>query len=292
MSDAISKTQDLGRISINIELLEPNPENPNEMSEREFNLLYDNIEKMGITDPILVRPIENGRYRIVGGHHRWEVAKLLGFEQVPCTVVNDPTFDEDQEKFQVVRMNVIRGHLSPQKFLSMYESLQSKYTDDVMQESFGFAEEEEFKKLISTVKKSLPKEMQKEFQKASEELKTIDDLSKLLNRLFTKYGDTLPYGYMLLDFGGKESIWLRMGNETRKAVLAVGKRCVEENRTVDDLIGGMIRLMAAGKLQDQLVQLIASSNPVQIPAGVEMPTAETLGVGGFHAPDAAEPVSV
>jgi ParB/RepB/Spo0J family partition protein len=276
MIPAVDKTQALSRVFVQTDKLESNPLNPNEMTDAEFNMLCDNIEKMGLTDPILVRPLGEGRYRIVGGHHRWEVAKLLGFTEVPCTVVTDPTFDEDQEQFQVVRMNTIRGHLSPQKFLQMYQSLSPKYADEVMAESFGFANEEEFRKLVSTVKKSLPKDMQADFQKAAEELKTIGDLSKLLNHLFSTYGDTLPFGYMLLDFGGKESVWLRMSTPTRKALMEICSTCVKERRTVDDVIGGLLRMVTAGKLDKEVVQLIAQSPEVVIPSGVDVPTQEIL----------------
>lgn len=274
--NAIEKTQSVQRVFILIGLLDPNPNNPNEMSDAEFNMLSSNIELMGITDPILVRPIEGGRYRIVGGHHRWEVAKVLGFEEVPCTIVTDPDFDDDQEQFQVVRMNVIRGKISPEKFMKMYEKLSVKYADAVMSEAFGFAEEDEFRKLIKQVSKTLPEEIQKDFENAAKELKTIDDLSKLLNHLFTTYGDTLPYGYMLLDFGGKDSVWLRMSNDTRKALLIVGKMCVHEKRSVDSIIGGLVQLAAEGQLSQQILQLIAKSPEVVIPEGVEMPTEEVL----------------
>lgn len=280
---AIEKTKSLGREELPVDKLVANDQNPNEMSEAEFNMLADNIEKMGITDAILVRPLPDGRYRIVGGHHRWEVAKILGFETVPCTVIVDPDFDEDQEKFQVVRMNVIRGHLSPQKFMKMYESLSGKYAQEVMAESFGFAQEEEFKKLIKQVAKTLPVEVQKDFEKAAGELKTIDGLSLLLNSLFTKYGDTLPYGYMFFDFGGKQSIWLRMSSDTKKAMMTVGKMCVQEKRTVDAIVGGLIQLMADGKLSEQVLQLIAKSEAVEIPEAVSMPTEEGLLSGGAHA---------
>ncbi len=278
MSTAIEKTKKLERVDLPLAWLEPNPNNPNEMTDAQFNMLCDNIEKTGLTDAILVRKIDEKRYRIVGGHHRYEVAKLYGFETAPCTIIDDPDFDDDQEKFQVVRMNVIRGRMSPAKFMQMYDSLSTKYADEVMSDAFGFVEHEEFQKLIRQMSKQLPKELQEDFTKAAQEIKTIDGLSKLLNTMFTKYGNTLPYGYMLIDFGGKDSIWLRMGNETRKALLKLGGRCVQEKRTVDDLLGGLIQMAATGKLESQLLQLIANGNPVNMPDGMtEMPTEETLG---------------
>lgn len=274
--DAMEKTKSVERLFLKTDALIPNEMNPNEMTDAEFNMLADNMEKTGMTDPILVRPVGEGKFRIIGGHHRWEIAKVMGFIEVPCTVITDPEFDEDQERFQVVRMNVIRGHLSPEKLMKMYEQMSSKYADAVMAEAFGFVDEAEFRKLVFQVKKSLPKDMQKDFQKASEELKTIDDLSKLLNSMFTKYGDTLPYGYMLLDFGGKESVWLRMSTQTKKAVLDIGIMCKTEKRTVDDIIGGVVRLLAKGEFSAQVLQLIAASKEVEIPENIDLPTEEAL----------------
>jgi len=94
--------------------------------------------------------------------------------------------------------------------------------------------------------------------------------------MFTKYGDTLPYGYMILDYGQKESVWLRMRPDVRKAVGTLGKLCINEHRTVDAIIGGLIRLAADGKLGDQVLQLIAESEAVVIPEGLPLPTEEEL----------------
>jgi hypothetical protein len=81
---------------------------------------------------------------------------------------------------------------------------------------------------------------------------------------------------MYFDFGGKESIWLRMNTETRKAADAIGMMCVEEKRTMDDILGGVIRLMAQGKLDSTIAQLIADTKQVEIPEGMTMPTMEAL----------------
>jgi hypothetical protein len=272
---SIEKTEALERKSVLVDLIDPTPGNPNEMTDAEFNMLADNIEKVGFVDPVFLRPLPNGRYRMIGGNHRLEVAKVLGYTEIPATIITDPEFDEDQEKFQVVRMNVIKGHLSPAKFMKLYGSLQGKYAEDIMAESFGFAEREQFQKLIGQMAAALPQEVQKDFKEAAKELKTIDGLSKLLNGMFTKYGDTLPYGYMCVEFGGKDSIWLRLDAKTHKAALTMGKMCVDEHRTMDDLLGGLIRLAADGKLGEQLVQLIAQAPEVGIPANT-FPTYEDV----------------
>jgi hypothetical protein len=275
----LEKTSALVRKDIDITLLDPNPDNPNEMNDDEFNKLAENMELVGFVDPVFVKPyLRSGeaRYRIIGGHHRVEVGKVLGFLTVPCTVIDDPEFDEDAETFQLVRMNTIRGHNSPEKFFKLYQKLQGKYADEVMREQFAITQQDEWDRLVKKVAKELPVEVQKDFEKAAEGIKTVDGLSKLLNTMFSKYGDTLPYGYLIIEYGKKESVWLRMEPHTRKAIGALGKLCVEQSRTMDAIVGGLIRLAADGKLPQVMVQLIAESVPVVIHKGLPLPTEEEM----------------
>ena len=146
---AHAKTQNLLRLSLPLTALVKNEANPNKMAAREFDLLIDNIECTGLTDPILVRPLdyekvfeiaakfdmpdlelvltkEELKFRIVGGHHRFDAAAYLGLEELPVTVIMDDSFDEDQERFQLVRMNMIRGKLDPQAFFDLYNSLAAR----------------------------------------------------------------------------------------------------------------------------------------------------------------------
>src|SRR4029077_14760596 len=138
-----------------------NERNPNKMKQRDFDLLCDNFNQTGWTDPILARPFDFKKMKslaklpedellkamekegclleIVGGHHRFDAAQYVGFEAGPVTVIMDPQFDEEKANFQLVRMNAIRGKLDPQAFFDLYNGLSKKYTDDVLQDAFGFA---------------------------------------------------------------------------------------------------------------------------------------------------------
>lgn len=267
--DALTKTQKLRREDIAVELLEPNPKNPNKMTPRQFDLLVDNIQQTGLTDPVLVRALPNGRYRIVGGHHRWEGAKYLGFATVPCTIIDDPDFDEELEQFQLVRHNVIKGQMDAEAFVKLYAEVAGKYSDDILQESFGFAEEAEFKKLINATAKSLPKEMQGKFKEAAKELKTIDGLARLLNEMFTKYGDSLPYGYMVFEYGGSESVWLQVEKATLKALYVLGDICRENAVTMDDVVGGVLKAIAKGEFKEKVEAIVKKAPKVEIPAGLQ-----------------------
>lgn len=269
MSTAIERTASLVRKNLPMNLLLKSEYNPNEMTDQAFNLLVSNMEKTGITDPLLVRPLSDGRYKIIGGHHRYDGAELLGFEEVPCTIIMDPEFDDDMEKFQNVRMNLIRGKLSAKKFLALYNSMDKKYEADIMAEAFGFEDEQVFKKLVGQMSKALPVGMQEEFKKAAEEIKTVDGLTKLLNQMFAKHGSTLPYGYMLIDFGTKDSVWLRMHESDRKTFLEVASVCAQRKRGVDSLFRLFMQSIAGGKLDPLLESL--KMFPEVVPETGELP---------------------
>lgn len=301
---ALEKTKKLLRLELPLSLLEKNEDNPNKMSAREFDLLIDNMEKTGITDAILARPLDlepvqkivdefSGvnpgtlvmnmqdaglKFRIVGGHHRFDGAAYLGFDTVPVTVIMDPKFDEEAEKFQLVRMNMIRGRMDPQAFFDLYNKLASSYTDEVLQDAFGFAEEAEFKKLIEQTAKALPdKKLQQKFKEAAAEIKTVDGLSKLLNEMFTKYGDTLPFGFMVFDHGGQRSMWLRIEGKTMNALDVIGDICIENERTIDDVVGQVLQLIAKGEMADSLAKILKKTPKHAIPEGLAVaPTKENL----------------
>ena len=74
-------------------LLVPHPDNTYDTSDYEG--LADNIMVFGLMDPIIVKPIDSGRYLIIGGHRRLLAIKLLveergltEFKDVPCHICN------------------------------------------------------------------------------------------------------------------------------------------------------------------------------------------------------------
>jgi hypothetical protein len=300
---AIAKTDNLLRIRrLPLGLLVKNEENPNKMKPREFDLLCDNMNETGWTDPVLARPVDfkalskiaskakdethlvdamvkdGVTLRIVGGHHRFDAGSFLGFEYAPVTVIMDPGFDEEKERFQLVRMNTIHGKLDPQAFFKMYSSLSQKYSNDILQDAFGFAEEAEFQRLIAQTAKLLPdKSTQEKYKEAAKEIKTIDGLAKLLNEMFAKYGDTLPYGFMVFDHAGQRSMWLRIEGKTMQALDVIADICIDRQRTVDDLIGTVLQLIARGDQKEFIDSIVAETPEAKLPKHLQAaPTKEHL----------------
>ena len=223
-------------VMLPIDRLSVNPWNVNELSDTMFNRLTEDMESIGFLQPILVVPLEGeeGQYRIVDGEHRYECARLLDRESIPCVVVTgDLAEDEIKQRFMTMRMNLIKGQIDKRKFKSLVEDLMSRGMElEVVAEGMAYDDIDALRALIDDTRATLPPEMRKEFDKAKEEIKTVDDLTKVLNRLFTKYGETLPCHYMILDFGGKESIWVRMRDKREyERFKAAADLCREHGKT-------------------------------------------------------------
>jgi len=60
------------------------------MDENSLQELAASIEKQGLMQPILVRPIERGRYEIIAGERRWRAAKIAGLAEIPVLVRDVP----------------------------------------------------------------------------------------------------------------------------------------------------------------------------------------------------------
>ena len=92
-----------------VDKLQPNPWNPNRMSAEMKHKLKEYIKKEGFVEPIVVRP-KNDRFEILGGFHRWSIAKELGQKSVPCVIVE---LDDKRAKILTVNLNEMKGHSLP-----------------------------------------------------------------------------------------------------------------------------------------------------------------------------------
>ncbi|MBI3528737.1 MAG: ParB/RepB/Spo0J family partition protein [Betaproteobacteria bacterium] len=72
--------------------------------------LADSIKAQGLIQPILVRPIENGKYEIIAGERRWRASQLAGLTQVPVVIRAVP----DKSAFAMALIeNIQREDLNP-----------------------------------------------------------------------------------------------------------------------------------------------------------------------------------
>ena len=60
------------------------------MDEASLAELADSIRARGVIQPIVVRPVEEGRYEILAGERRWRAARMAGQDDVPALIREVP----------------------------------------------------------------------------------------------------------------------------------------------------------------------------------------------------------
>ena len=74
-------------IQIEIERIITFKDHPFKVQEDEdMKMLIESIEKYGILNPLIVRPLKEGVYEIVSGHRRRYAAEKLGYRKVPVII--------------------------------------------------------------------------------------------------------------------------------------------------------------------------------------------------------------
>ncbi len=94
-----------------ISLIDPNPAQPRTSIRPEaLEQLARSIQESGIVQPILVRPVANGRYQIIAGERRFRAAERLGLSTIPAVVRT--VADDRVLEFALVE-NIQREELTP-----------------------------------------------------------------------------------------------------------------------------------------------------------------------------------
>ncbi len=76
---------------LQIDLLQPGKYQPRtHMDEAALKELAESIKAQGIIQPVLVRPVNGGRYEIIAGERRWRAARMAGLAAIPVLVRNVP----------------------------------------------------------------------------------------------------------------------------------------------------------------------------------------------------------
>lgn len=92
---------------VETELLKPYPGNPRDFSEKGKSDLKRSIKKFGWTSPLLVNMAPSREFIVLSGNLRLEVAKELGFREIPIVKVS--IGDPEKEREILLRMNVLNG---------------------------------------------------------------------------------------------------------------------------------------------------------------------------------------
>jgi len=227
---------------VDISLVYANDWNPNEMDDREFSMLIDNIKRIGFADPVTV--VRDGeRYRIIDGEHRYRAALLTGMSKLPVIVID--LSDEDQRK-QTVRLNNIKGDWNPLKFNKLVSEMLGSGELDIGDAAYelGFSNPSDFHLLRNLMAESLPTgRSRSEFKEKSKSATSSGELYALMNRIMAKVAGSDEGGMDIMDVGGNQ-IWLLSNKALVGSLLELQKQLRKKRR---------------GRIEDILLQSMQSS---------------------------------
>jgi hypothetical protein len=235
-AEPVTESKSLKVWDVPVDLIDPNVDNPNEMDEETFNVLAEEIDEQhegspGFIEPIHLVRLNNGRFQLVGGEHRWRAVKALGRKTIPALIFEGGNWDKEEfREFMLFRLNHLRGSLNTDKFLKLYQKHAEKYGNEQLQRLYAFTDKDYWASLTGGTKQALKdmgmsQEMLNDFDEKSKEVKTVDDLASILNGLFSKYGNDLRYNFMVFVFGGKEHLMIRMDKEMTAQMEKVKRFC-------------------------------------------------------------------
>jgi ParB-like chromosome segregation protein Spo0J len=142
MREKIPGVEKLTVAEVPVDKLTPNPWNPNRMSNETRTKLKVYIQREGFVEPLVVRPMGED-YQILGGFHRWQIARELDYSTVPCVVVD---LDDRRAKILSINLNEMKGQSLPNLLGALIHDLsrdltlgdletQLPYTMDELQDS-------------------------------------------------------------------------------------------------------------------------------------------------------------
>lgn len=181
---------DEGAVTVKISEIEPNRDQPRkEFDSAALSELADSISQHGVLQPILLRPMLVGGYRIVAGERRWRAARMAGLSEIPA-VIREMT--DTEEMLYALIENLQREDLSPLEEAKGYRTLM---------ETQGFTQEE----VSQTVGKSRPA-----VTNAMRLLNLPEDIQEMVERGELSAG----HARTLLSFPNEEA--MRIGAEKAK----------------------------------------------------------------------------
>ena len=106
---------------IPVSSVDPNPHQPRSHFDEELLAsLAASVRELGVLQPILVRPLADGRFQLIAGERRWRAAKRAGLPSIPA-LVKDVADRLSLE--QALVENLHRQDLNPLEEAAAYQQL-------------------------------------------------------------------------------------------------------------------------------------------------------------------------
>ena len=132
-----NETDEITPSTLKIGEIEPNRGQPrHDFDETALAELADSIREHGVLQPLLVRPMPNGKYQIVAGERRWRASRMAGLTELPV-IIRD--LDEAAAMEVALIENLQRSDLNPMEEAMGYQELmqQHGYTQEQVAKRVG-----------------------------------------------------------------------------------------------------------------------------------------------------------
>ena len=132
-----NETDEITPSALKIGEIEPNRGQPrHDFDETALAELADSIREHGVLQPLLVRPMPNGKYQIVAGERRWRASRMAGLTELPV-IIRD--LDEAAAMEVALIENLQRSDLNPMEEAMGYQELtqQHGYTQEQVAKRVG-----------------------------------------------------------------------------------------------------------------------------------------------------------
>ena len=109
--------------------------------------MMESIRINGIMQPLIVRPIKEGKYQILAGHNRRNCAREVGLTKLPCIIKENLT--DDEAKIYLIDTNLCtRDNISPMERARAYRikydtykkrNIKTSVLEEVRKDNYGMA---------------------------------------------------------------------------------------------------------------------------------------------------------
>ena len=132
-----NETEEITPSTLKLTEIEPKREQPRkDFDEKALSELADSIREHGVLQPLLVRPLKDGRYQLIAGERRWRASRMAGLTEVPV-IVRDL---DDQAAMELALIeNLQRTDLNIMEEAAGYRELMERYgmTQEVVAKRVG-----------------------------------------------------------------------------------------------------------------------------------------------------------
>ena len=114
-------------VELNPEILKPAPWNPNQLDDIGMSRLLESLDRFGLVEPLVVRPVSSSEYEVLSGNQRLKAIANMGIESVPCIIVD---LNDAESMLLAQALNSLHGEDDPVLKGSLFKNILSSIPED------------------------------------------------------------------------------------------------------------------------------------------------------------------